>query len=83
MDARTDNSTAGTGKTTRRPRARTVLGIAAGTALAAALLWFLFARDPVQVETATVTQGAMQVTIDNQGQVRVHDKYLVAAPVAA
>lgn len=49
----------------------------------AAIAWFLFTPDPLQVELAQVTQGPMQVTIDNQGQVRVHDKYIVAAPVAA
>lgn len=54
-----------------------------GTLIVAALLWFLFAPDPIKVELARVTQGPMQVTINNQGQVRVHDKYSVAAPVAA
>lgn len=49
----------------------------------ALILWFLFAPDPIRVETTRVTQGPMQVTINNQGQVRVHDKYSVAAPVAA
>ena len=49
----------------------------------AAILWFLFAPDPVRVELARATQGPMQVTINNQGQVRVHDKYVIATPVAA
>ena len=56
---------------------------AVGVLIVAALLWFLFSPDPVRVELARVTQGPMQVTINNQGQVRVHDKYNVAAPVAA
>ncbi|MDQ9170758.1 efflux RND transporter periplasmic adaptor subunit [Oxalobacteraceae bacterium R-40] len=43
----------------------------------------LFYPDPIQAELTTVTQGPMQVTINNQGQVRAHDKYVVAAPVAA
>jgi HlyD family secretion protein len=58
-------------------------GVVAALVIVALLLWYLFAPDPVQVEAARVTQGPMQVTIDNQGQVRVHDKYVVAAPVAA
>lgn len=58
-------------------------GVIAALVIVALLLWYLFAPDPVQVEAARVTQGPMQVTIDNQGQVRVHDKYVVAAPVAA
>ncbi len=47
------------------------------------VLWFLFAPSPVKVELAKVTQGPMQVSINNQGQIRAHDKYIVAAPVAA
>ncbi|HJV85125.1 MAG TPA: HlyD family efflux transporter periplasmic adaptor subunit [Noviherbaspirillum sp.] len=55
------------------------LGIAA-LALAA---WYLFAPTPVSVEMAAVESGPLQVTVNNQGQVRVHDKYVIAAPVAA
>lgn len=55
----------------------------AGVLVFALLLWVLFAPAPVKVELASVTEGPMQVTIDNQGQVRVHDRYIVAAPVAA
>jgi HlyD family secretion protein len=55
----------------------------AGVLVVALLLWVLFAPAPVKVELASVTEGPMQVTIDNQGQVRVHDRYIVAAPVAA
>ncbi|MGZ3241093.1 MAG: efflux RND transporter periplasmic adaptor subunit [Burkholderiaceae bacterium] len=62
---------------------RTWLTSAIGVLIVAALLWFLFAPEPIMVELTHVTQGPMQVTIDNQGQVRVHDKYIVAAPVAA
>lgn len=62
---------------------RTWITSAIGVLLAVILLWFLFAPEPVTVEVARVTQGPMQVTIDNQGQVQVHDKYIVASPVAA
>ncbi len=56
----------------------------AGTAaVLAALGWFLFSPDPVRTELSQVTEGPLQVTVNNQGQVRVHDKYIVAAPVAA
>lgn len=37
--------------------------------------------EPVPVETARVTRGAMQVTVDEQGETRIHDRYLVSAPV--
>jgi HlyD family secretion protein len=64
-------------------RRRTVITSILAVLAAAALLWFLFAPDPVRVELTQVVQGPMQVTVNNEGQVRVHDKYVVAAPVAA
>lgn len=62
---------------------RAVVGVAVVAAMALALAWFLFVPDPVPVEVVQVTRGPMQVSINNQGQVRVHDKYIVAAPFAA
>jgi HlyD family secretion protein len=62
-------------------RAWLIAAIAAGPLLA--LLWFLFAPEPLKLELTRITEGPMQVTIDNQGQLRLHDRYLVAAPVAA
>lgn len=80
MTTDTSNVPAKTGKT----------GIAfkkwRGAILAAAVLigvlWLLFAPSPIEVELAKVSKGPMQVSIDNQGQIRAHDKYIVAAPVA-
>lgn len=84
MDTRTDTPIVSTAAVQRRrPRLRTALVSVLGAVAAAAILWILFAPDPVVVELAEVTQGPMQVTVNNQGQVRVHDKYVVAAPVAA
>ena len=37
---------------------------------------------PVLVETAKVTRGPLQVTIEEEGKTRVKDRYLVSAPVA-
>ncbi len=51
-------------------------------ALVAMLGWMLLAPRPLRLETARVMEGPLQVTIENQGQVRAHDKYVVAAPVA-
>lgn len=67
----------------KNKRARKLLGIAASALLAILAAWFLFSPDPIRAELAQVVEGPMQVTIDNQGQVRVHDRYVVAAPVAA
>jgi HlyD family secretion protein len=45
--------------------------------------WAVLRPSPVRVEVAEALHGAMQVSVDNQGQVRVHDKYSVDAPVPA
>ena len=37
---------------------------------------------PVAVDTASAVRGPLQVTVDDEGQTRVVDRYLVAAPVA-
>lgn len=66
-----------------RLRPRTVISATLGAVAAAAVLWLMFAPDPVVAELATVSEGPLQVTVNNQGQVRAHDKYVVAAPVAA
>jgi HlyD family secretion protein len=36
---------------------------------------------PVRVEAARVERGSMRVTIDAEGKTRVHDRFVVAAPV--
>ena len=38
--------------------------------------------DPVPVETARVSIGALEVTTEEQGETRAHDRFVVAAPVA-
>lgn len=36
---------------------------------------------PVSVETATLKRGTMRVTVDGEGKTRVHDRFLISAPV--
>ena len=63
--------------------ARKKMAVAALALIAAALLaWVLLAPAPLRTELAPVTTGPMQVSVGNQGQVRIHDKYVLAAPVA-
>jgi HlyD family secretion protein len=45
------------------------------------VIWLLRPR-PVLVEVAPVTRGPLRVTVDEEGQTRVRDRYLVTAPVA-
>jgi HlyD family secretion protein len=48
-----------------------------------AWLVFMFLPDPVPVQTAQVTRGPLQVIVEEEGETRVADRYVVTAPVAA
>ena len=41
-----------------------------------------FVPDPVAVEATTVQRGPLQVTVDEDGETRARDRYVVSAPVA-
>ena len=47
----------------------------------AAFVW-AFLPKPLEVATAMVERGPMQVTLDEEGQTRVRDRYVVSAPLA-
>ena len=42
---------------------------------------YAFRPQPVQVDFDRVARGPMQVTIDEEGETRIRDRYLVSAPV--
>ena len=44
-------------------------------------LYFLLRTSPLQVETARVGLGPLQVTVDEDGETRAHDRFVVAAPI--
>lgn len=46
-----------------------------------AALYFAIRKPLYSVDLATVTQGPMTVTIDDEGETRVHDLFVVAAPI--
>jgi HlyD family secretion protein len=55
----------------------------AGAVLLTAGVLFLFLRpEPVSVEIGAAVTGMLQVTLDNEGETRAHDRYVVTAPVA-
>ncbi len=60
---------------------RRVLGFAAAAAIAG-LLFLVFRPSPVHVETGTVARGRLLVTVDEEGETRVRDRFVVAAPIA-
>jgi len=54
---------------------------AAALGAAAWLAWAL-RPEPIVVETARVERGPMQVTLDERGEMRSHDRFTIAAPVS-
>ena len=56
------------------------------TALSAAAVLLLaalaFRPKPMDVESARVVKGPLQVTIDEDGETRAHDRFTLAAPIA-
>lgn len=51
--------------------------------VALAALGFLIARPrPVPADLVTLAKGAMEVTLDEEGETRVRDRFVVSAPVA-
>lgn len=64
-----------------RRRSRSILTFGA-LALVAAALTAAFWPRPALVDMAAVRQGAMRVTIDEEGRTQVHEPYVVSSPVA-
>jgi len=62
-------------------RARTAIYIAAGIGVLG-LVVLAFRPTPTPVETALVQIGPLQVTTEEQGETRTHDRFVVAAPVS-
>jgi HlyD family secretion protein len=56
---------------------RVLVGLALVAAIAAVALW----PASVAVETAPVTTGPMMVTIDEEGETRVRERFVISAPV--
>lgn len=57
--------------------------LTAGISIAILILVALvFRPKPTAVETALVTKGPLQVTVDEDGETRAHDRFTLAAPFA-
>jgi HlyD family secretion protein len=57
-------------------------GLAVAAAVVA-LVWAAYRPRPLDVETAQVTEGRFEQVIEEDGQLRLQQRYLVAAPTAA
>ncbi|MFO1425443.1 MAG: HlyD family efflux transporter periplasmic adaptor subunit [Steroidobacteraceae bacterium] len=64
----------------RARRARTVWIVAVATVVAG-LAWAFWPR-PVEADLATVDRGEVTVELVDEGRTRMHDVYVIAAPVA-
>jgi HlyD family secretion protein len=63
------------------PTARRTAWIALAAALAAGTAWML-RPSPQPVDTGQVARGPLRVTIEEDGETRIHPRYVLAAPVA-
>lgn len=44
-------------------------------------LGYAFLPQPIEVDLVGVTRGTIRVTVDQEGKTRIHDKYVVSAPL--
>jgi HlyD family secretion protein len=56
------------------------LGVALGAAALLALAWLVLRAPAVPVELGEVTRGPLRVTVDEEGETRVRQRFTVAAP---
>ncbi len=59
---------------------KTLIKIIFGLA-AIGLLVFAFLPEPIKVDMIRVTQGELLVTLEGEGKTRIHDIYVVSAPI--
>src|SRR5688572_2315682 len=60
-----------------RRHIRLILGILVVAAIVVVAMW----PKSMEVDAVTVERGAMQVTVDEEGETRVRDRFVVSAPV--
>jgi HlyD family secretion protein len=61
---------------------RRLLAWTIGVVLLGVLIVMVFRPRPAAVDVARAARGDLQVTVDREGKTRVHDRYMVSAPVA-
>src|SRR3954451_1061093 len=52
------------------------------TAIIVGGLGYAFLPQPVEVDFVEVARGTVRVTVDQEGKTRIHDKYVVSAPLS-
>lgn len=61
-------------------RLRRLIPFLIAAAIIAAVVYTLLPR-PIPVDLAAVTRGPMQITVDEDGQTRIKERYIVSAPI--
>ena len=61
---------------------RTVIGVSAAVVVVGGVLWAALRPRPVSVEVEKVTFGPLRVTVDEDGRVRVRDRYVLSSPLS-
>ena len=61
-----------------RKHARLIAAVLVVAAIVAVAMW----PESMEVDTVTVDTGPMQVTIDEDGETRVRERFVISAPVA-
>src|SRR6516164_2439529 len=64
----------------RHPWRRRTL-VTAATAGVGLIVWLILRPAPVLVEVGTAACGPMRVTVDEDGETRAHDRFIVASPI--
>ncbi len=64
-----------------KPKPSHMIWGTAAVLLAAVLAWMLWPR-PMRVETAVIDTGEVRVDIADEGRTRIHDVFVIAAPVS-
>jgi HlyD family secretion protein len=64
-----------------KSRLRRRLLLATILIVAVALVWMMLRPTPILVEVAKASRGAMRVTVDEDGETRAHDRFIIAAPI--
>jgi HlyD family secretion protein len=54
----------------------------AALAVASLAAWYLFVPEPVKVDVQTISRGAFEVTVTEEGETRVKEVYRISAPIA-
>lgn len=65
----------------KRKRLRGLIATLAVVLLVGAMIVFALIPSPLTVEVGRVSRGPLQVTIDQEGETRVHDRFVLSSPV--